>query len=117
MKNVIKLITPVALMFLFAVSSNAQAADTKIAETNPSNSKLCCKKICDATNCDPKLCSTLLPQCCKEAKTSSAETPSLNSENTTRVAAAAAERTVNDLNEKPVCAATSSKKCCAKKGN
>ena len=117
MKNVIKLFTPVVLMLLFAMSSNAQTASTNVTEGKKCDPKAC-EKLCDVENCDPKLCQLLIPQCCaKDAKTSIPETPSLTSKNVRRVASATAERTTSSAPAKPACTAGKSKKCCAKKGN
>ena len=116
MKKVIKLITPMFLMMLFAMSSNAQTASTKVTEGKNCDPKAC-EKICDVKNCDPKLCSVLMPKCCtKNAKTSVAETSTVTANNVTRVAAATAERTTSSVPAKPACTAGKSKKCCAKKG-
>ena len=116
MKNVIKLITPVVLMLLFAMSSNAQTAATKVTEGKNCDVKACAK-ICYVKNCDPKLCDLLMSQCNKGTKTSVAEVPTTTANNVTRVAAASAERTSTDSATKPVCTAGKSKKCCAKKDN
>ena len=114
MKNVIKLITPVVLMLLFAMSSSAQTAATKVKDGKQCDPKAC-TKVCDIKNCDPKLCDLLAPQCKKGMKTSVVEASSTTADNATRVAAASAERTPAESTTKPACASGTSKKCCAKK--
>lgn len=116
MKNVIKLITPVVLMLLFAMSSSAQTAATKVKDGKQCDPKACAQKVSEGKTCDPKLCNSLLPQCSKGTKTAMAEAPTTTANNVTRVAAATAERTTKNATGTPACAATKSKKCCAKKG-
>lgn len=117
MKNVIKLFTPMLLMFLFAVSTNAQTTPTQV-----SNKKQCDPKACDITKCtdlkkcDLTLCKKLMPQCAKANKTSMASTSDA-SDQETRVAAAAVERAAEGTTSTKKCVATEGKKCCAKKGN
>lgn len=115
MKNVIKLITPVALMFLFAISSNAQTASNKVTEGKQCDPKACAQKVCDVKNCDPKLCTAQMPQCNKGAKTAMGETSTAEENTITRVAAASAERTATETTKTPSCTSGKSNKCCAKK--
>ncbi len=117
MKNAIKLITPVVLMLLFAMSSNAQTSSTKVKEGKKCDPKACEGKVCDLKNCDPKLYSVLMPQCCKASKTATTETPDSDTNKLTRVASASTERAPIDFAKKPACASGQAKKCCAKKGN
>lgn len=116
MKNVIKLITPVVLMLLFAMSSSAQTAATKVKDGKQCDPKACAQKVSEGKNCEPKLCTALTSQCKKGMKTSMAEASSTTADNVTRVAAASAERTPADSTKKPACTSSESKKCCAKKG-
>lgn len=117
MKNVIKLITPMLLMLLFAVSSSAQVAPTKVSSKKNCDPKACdISKCADKKNCDPSLCNLLTSLCKKGTKTAMATTTE-SSEDNTRVAAAKVERTADGTASKKNCASTEGKKCCAKKGN
>lgn len=117
MKNAINLITPVALMLFFAMSSNAQTLTANSADEKQCNPKACKPKTCDVKNCDPKMCTTLLPGCSKGVKTST-EKATKATENTTKVAAATIERNSTEApSTRPTCASSTAKKCCNKKEN
>lgn len=117
MKNAIKIITPLFLMLLFAVSSNAQTAGTKANDGKQCDPKACdIKKCADKKQCNPSLCNLLMPQCSKSTKTVMAANAEVSGKET-RVAAASAERTAEGLPSSKKCTATEGKKCCAKKKN
>ena len=117
MKKVIQLITPMLIMLLFAVSSSAQTAATKVNGKKQCDPKACdITKCADLKKCDLTLCNKLMPQCSKANKTSMASTSETTDEKT-RVAAATIERSAEGTTSTKKCAATEGKKCCAKKGS